>query len=253
MKPTQKKSNAKFSLVDLAFADLNGHLIEDFPPVSGSFHFINAYSLYCASLDVTLLDVYQNEGSTLFVDSHWLSQALGSALNLNVSQTRGPTFFKTAIASWDRSHFFLGTTPETLGRLISNAKLLNPAIDVAGSYSPPFGPVTAQTIEKIDVLIENLKPDVIWVGLGTPKQDFETLRLASKFGTSVFAVGAAFDFLAGTVNEAPLVLRKIGLEWFYRLIKEPGRLWRRYLLGNTYFIFLSLRTWWHAISHRSNP
>ncbi|KRE74505.1 hypothetical protein ASG77_07320 [Arthrobacter sp. Soil762] len=81
----------------------------------------------------------------------------------------------------------------------------------------------------------------MWVGLGTPKQDWEARRLAASIGATTIAVGAAFDFAAGTVKEAPKWVRLIGFEWFFRLCSQPKRLWRRYLIGNFEFLIVACR------------
>ena len=86
--------------------------------------------------------------------------------------------------------------------------------------------------------IRHCKPDFIWVCLGSPKQDFISSAISLEFGITSIAIGAAFNFVSGYVKEAPLFLRIIGLEWLYRLFKEPKRLWRRYLFGNFQFLLL---------------
>jgi len=82
---------------------------------------------------------------------------------------------------------------------------------------------------------------VVWVGLGTPKQDFEAQRICDSLQVTAAAVGAAFDFVAGTKPEAPDWMRRLSLEWAFRLMSEPRRLWRRYLFGNSRFIMLVAR------------
>jgi N-acetylglucosaminyldiphosphoundecaprenol N-acetyl-beta-D-mannosaminyltransferase len=88
--------------------------------------------------------------------------------------------------------------------------------------------------------IRSASPDIVWVGLGTPKQDFEVSRLASE-GFMAIAVGAAFDFSAGTKKTAPSWMTTAGLEWLYRFGSEPRRLWRRYLVGNVIFLKSAMR------------
>jgi N-acetylglucosaminyldiphosphoundecaprenol N-acetyl-beta-D-mannosaminyltransferase len=94
-----------------------------------------------------------------------------------------------------------------------------------------------------DRAITEADPDIVWIGLGTPKQDFEAARLARATGRCCIGVGAAFDFAAGAKREAPAALRRFGLEWAFRLATEPGRLWRRYVLGNPRFLLLLFRAW----------
>ena len=90
-------------------------------------------------------------------------------------------------------------------------------------------------------MLKESKAQVVWVGLGTPKQDFVVHEISKQMPITAIAVGAAFDYLAGTLAETPKVIQKIGFEWLYRLIKEPRRLWRRYLLGNIKFIWISIK------------
>jgi N-acetylglucosaminyldiphosphoundecaprenol N-acetyl-beta-D-mannosaminyltransferase len=93
-------------------------------------------------------------------------------------------------------------------------------------------------------LINRACPDIVWVGLGTPKQDFWVAHFRTMLEAPVLiAVGAAFDFHSGGVRQAPRWMMKCGLEWFYRLCREPRRLWRRYLVGNVVFLALILRQW----------
>ena len=112
-----------------------------------------------------------------------------------------------------------------------------PGLKVVGAYSPPFRPLTEVENKQIVEQINQANPDIIWVGLGTPKQD---LWMAShrKLLTApvIIAVGAAFDFHTGRISQAPSWMQRIGLEWLYRLIQEPKRLWYRYLVYNPLFI-----------------
>ncbi len=140
-------------------------------------------------------------------------------------------------------HFYYGGSDEkTVALLRKNLEEKFPGLSVVGHYVPPFRPLTEE--EKADVVkrIDESGADVVWIGIGTPKQDFwaEEMRPLLKAPVLV-AVGAAFNFHAGTVSQAPLWMRRSGLEWFFRLCAEPRRLWRRYVLGNPRFVFLVLK------------
>jgi N-acetylglucosaminyldiphosphoundecaprenol N-acetyl-beta-D-mannosaminyltransferase len=139
------------------------------------------------------------------------------------------------------SHYFLGSTPEVLDELQRRLHDRYPGIDIVGAESPPFRPLTAQELEEQDRRIQDSGASIVWVGLGTPKQDVEAQRLADRLPVVAIAVGAAFDFAAGTLAEAPEWVTTAGLEWLFRLSREPRRLWRRYLFGNVRFIVASLR------------
>ena len=106
--------------------------------------------------------------------------------------------------------------------------------------SPPFRQLTTGELKDQDSIIRGDAPDIVWVGLGTPKQDYEAQRLASESGFVAIAVGAAFDFSAGTKREAPVWMRNLAIEWVYRFMSEPQRLWRRYIIGNAVFLFAVL-------------
>lgn len=162
----------------------------------------------------------------------------------NFSQVRGPSLFVECL---DRGryqqigHFFLGGTEELLDALVREANLLFPGVKICGTYSPPFRELTDDEIAEQDRIIARARPQIVWVGLGTPKQDFEAQRITDKLGVTTAGVGAAFDFVAGTKPEAPDWISRMSMEWFFRLATEPRRLWRRYVFGNSRFIYLVFR------------
>lgn len=141
-------------------------------------------------------------------------------------------------------HFFLGGDDETNARLIQRLKEKYPGLIIAGRCAPSFGPWTAEEEAFICDQINQSHADIVWVGLGSPKQDFWMARNRAKLNAPVLiGVGAAFDFLAGVKPQAPCWMQKAGLEWLFRLCCEPRRLWKRYLFGNTkfiYFLFLEI-------------
>lgn len=159
-------------------------------------------------------------------------------LRSDAGRVRGPSFFVQTLDQGRREgvrHFFLGTTPETLARLQANVEIRYPGITITGSYAPPFAPVTEAFVSDCAARVNASNADIVWVGLGTPKQDFLTLELAKLTSRHCVGVGAAFDFAAGTAREAPKWIQDSGLEWLYRFILEPRRLWKRYLVGNFQF------------------
>ncbi|MFA5688384.1 MAG: WecB/TagA/CpsF family glycosyltransferase [Kiritimatiellales bacterium] len=137
------------------------------------------------------------------------------------------------------SHFFYGATDKVLAQLKANLLEKFPGLQIAGMYSPPFRPLTAG--EKADVIerINASGADIVWCGLGTPKQDYWVAEFQPELNAAaVIAVGAAFNFHAGEIPQAPRWMMRSGLEWLFRLGAEPKRLWRRYLIGNPRFILL---------------
>ena len=133
-----------------------------------------------------------------------------------------------------------GVAPELQRRL--EAKF--PGIKIVGTYTPPFRPLNETEEANLIRLVNEKKPDIIWVGLSTPKQEKFMAQYQDKFdATLMFGVGAAFDFHAGRVRQAPRWMQRSGLEWFFRLCCEPRRLWRRYLRNNPLFAFRFFCQW----------
>lgn len=117
-----------------------------------------------------------------------------------------------------------------------------PGLKVVGTYSPPFRELTETEDDQIVARINQAAPDLVWVGLSTPKQErWVAAHMGRIEAPAMLAVGAAFDFHAGLVRQAPSWLQRIGLEWLYRLYREPRRLWRRYLRNNPIFVASILR------------
>ena len=111
-------------------------------------------------------------------------------------------------------------------------------MQIAGTYEPPFRPLNAEEEEELKKLIRDARPDMMWVGLSTPKQErFMAEHLDRLEVTLMAGVGAAFDFHAGRLRQAPRWMRRSGLEWLFRLGCEPRRLWKRYLKNNPLFVF----------------
>lgn len=151
-------------------------------------------------------------------------------------------------------HYFYGGTPEVLRALTSRLSERFPGLQVAGCWAPPFRPLTEAEESDVEVRINAATPDVVWVGIGTPKQDFWIARFRPRLDAPVLiAVGAAFNFHAGHVRQAPRWMMRCALEWLFRLLMEPGRLWRRYLVGIPRFAWLLLqyRLWHHNSENKS--
>ncbi|MFP4473828.1 MAG: WecB/TagA/CpsF family glycosyltransferase [Candidatus Omnitrophota bacterium] len=139
-------------------------------------------------------------------------------------------------------HFFYGAAPETLEKLCGNLERANPQIVIAGRISPEFHETAVPESQDVVDRINAAKPDILWVGLGSPKQDVWMAMHRARLEVPVMiGVGAAFDFLAGHKRRAPRWMQNAGLEWLFRLWTEPCRLGRRYIIGNSKFIFYALR------------
>lgn len=137
-------------------------------------------------------------------------------------------------------HFFYGSTEETLGKLAERLEAAHGGIQIAGMYSPPFGPVSAAEDEEIVRLINEARADFVWVGLGAPKQERWMAEHQGKVKGLMVGVGAGFDYFAGNIKRAPEWMQRGNLEWVYRLMQEPGRLFRRYLHTNAVFLWKTL-------------
>jgi N-acetylglucosaminyldiphosphoundecaprenol N-acetyl-beta-D-mannosaminyltransferase len=148
-------------------------------------------------------------------------------LLLRHSETRGYT------------HYLYGASESTLLRLQSRLATEYVGAQIVGAYSPPFRDVSDAEDKCIVEKINHANPDIVWIGLSTPKQECWMAAHRSLLDARVLiGVGAAFDFLAGTVKQAPRVIQRSGFEWLYRLCLEPRRLWKRYAVNNSRFILL---------------
>jgi N-acetylglucosaminyldiphosphoundecaprenol N-acetyl-beta-D-mannosaminyltransferase len=169
----------------------------------------------------------------------WLGRRKGFR---EVSRTYGPDLMTRLCTTEDGrglKHFFYGGTSEVCDRLVQRLEEKFPDIIVAGTFAPEFMPAAEVVPDRVRLLINAARPDILWVALGAPKQDFWMALNRPLLDVPVMiGVGAAFDFLAGVKPQAPGWMQRIGLEWLFRLCAEPRRLWKRYLVGNSLFI------WW---------
>jgi N-acetylglucosaminyldiphosphoundecaprenol N-acetyl-beta-D-mannosaminyltransferase len=136
------------------------------------------------------------------------------------------------------SHFFFGGKPGVADELARVLQARFPGLRVAGTFSPPFGPLNQEERDALAKKVRETRPDFFWVGIGMPKQEkFMAEYISILPEAKIFiGVGAAFDFFTGRVWQAPRWLMRLGLEWLFRLFQEPKRLWRRYLIYNPLFI-----------------
>jgi N-acetylglucosaminyldiphosphoundecaprenol N-acetyl-beta-D-mannosaminyltransferase len=147
-----------------------------------------------------------------------------------------PRLFVESQRRGDR-HYLYGATQATLQRLQQELLAIAPKARIVGTYSPPFRPLTPAEDSRIVAEINAARPDIVWVGLSTPKQELWMAAHRTRLDAAVLiGVGAAFDIQAGAIARAPHFLRRTGFEWTYRLFKEPRRLWRRYLANNPRFL-----------------
>jgi N-acetylglucosaminyldiphosphoundecaprenol N-acetyl-beta-D-mannosaminyltransferase len=152
------------------------------------------------------------------------------------SRVAGADVFDELCRRDGHRHFFLGSTPEVLQQLLARVERRYPRIEVAGAYSPPFGPALFDELPSVCRHIDETGADLVWVGLGAPRQEqwMEEARPLLQ-APLLLGVGAVFEFAAGTRRRAPGWMQRGGLEWAYRLAQEPRRLARRYVVTNTAF------------------
>jgi N-acetylglucosaminyldiphosphoundecaprenol N-acetyl-beta-D-mannosaminyltransferase len=182
------------------------------------------------------------QGSTMTVPDGmplvWAANLLGEDLT---DRVYGPELMlRYCERSRDKGHrIFLygGRDQGSLAQLALNLRLRFPGIKIVGGYSPPFRPLTADEEASVADQINVAHPDVVWVGIGVPKQEKWMAQMRDRIEAPVMAaVGAAFDFHAGRVSMAPSWMQERGLEWTYRIAQEPRRLLPRYLIHNPRFV-----------------
>ncbi len=145
--------------------------------------------------------------------------------------------------------FFLGSTEEVLGLLTARVKKEYPNVDVVGAISPPFGDWPAELNESYLDEINRAEPDVLWVGMTAPKQEVWVHTNKARLNVPVIAsVGAVFDFYSGSTPRAPKWMQDAGLEWLYRFLKEPRRMWKRNFISTPKFIGLVIK--YHVLRAR---
>ena len=202
-------------------------------------HFANAYNIALAEYDRRYQEL-MNQGDYVFTDGTpvvWVGKKLHP--NQVWERVYGPDVTEWILHNSDPEkifHYFLGSTPETMEKLQSQIKTRFPLAQVVGYECPPFREPSESELAERDKRIEESGATLVWVGLGTPKQDYEVQRIARSLPVTAIAVGAAFDFIAHTVPQAPRWMQNSGLEWSYRLAREPRRLAKRYFWGNPQFI-----------------
>lgn len=168
----------------------------------------------------------------------WLSRLRG---HRHVERVYGPDLMlaccRTSVSKNYR-HFFYGGGPGVPERLAARLGERFPGLNIAGTWSPPFRELTPTEEQETIDRIASTRPDIVWVGMSTPKQERWMARFVGRLPVPVLiGVGAAFDMHAGLKKQAPRWMQRSGLEWLFRLATEPRRLWRRYLINNPWFLW----------------
>jgi N-acetylglucosaminyldiphosphoundecaprenol N-acetyl-beta-D-mannosaminyltransferase len=175
----------------------------------------------------------------------WALNLLGHRLK---DRVYGPDLMDKACAravrTGRRMYLYGGRNNGALAQLARNLQLRYPGLQIVGGNVPPFRPLTADEEDTVATDIRRSGAEIVWVGIGVPKQEKWMARMTPRLRSHVLVgVGAAFDFHGGLIPQAPAVLQRLGLEWAFRLAQEPRRLWRRYLRYNPRFIAGFARQW----------
>lgn len=179
----------------------------------------------------------QNGGILAIPDGGPLSSVGRKRGAENMYRTAGPSYMGEMFKLGGYRHYFYGSTPETLEKLHANLIRDYSDIQIVGMYSPPFREMTEDEDESIVEQINAVNPDFLWVGLGAPKQEKWMAAHQGRVKGLMVGVGAGFDYFAGNIERAPEWMQKNNLEWVYRLLQDPKRLFKRYLVTNTKFIW----------------
>jgi N-acetylglucosaminyldiphosphoundecaprenol N-acetyl-beta-D-mannosaminyltransferase len=205
----------------------------DYMCVSNVHTTVTAYEdkAYCA---------VQNGGIMAIPDGGPLS-SLGQRRGYKEMQrTTGPSYMEEILKVSEEKgyrHYFYGSTRETLKKMEQTLDMAYPGLQIAGMYSPPFRPMSEEEDQEIVDRINETSPDFIWVGLGAPKQEKWMAAHQGKLTGFMVGVGAGFDYFAGNIDRAPEWMQRNNLEWVWRLMQDPGRLFGRYWHTNTRFIW----------------
>lgn len=209
-------------------------------------------SYICISNVHTTVLAYRDEAYRAVQNGSALNLPDGKPLSMvqkyrghkNAGRVPGPDLMPALFAlSEERgySHYFYGSTPETIKALEKNLHERYPKLRIAGLYSPPFRPLTEEEDKQVIDMINAAQPDFIWIGLGAPKQEKWMADHRGKLSGVMLGVGAGFDFHAGTVRRAPKWMQEICMEWLWRMTQDPKRLLPRYLDTNFSFIYYLLK------------
>ena len=200
--------------------------------------FSNVHTTVMAKENPAYRDIL-NEAALTYPDGAPIAKLQRKRKNPTAERVAGPDFMKLMFketSDGSVKHYFYGSKEETLNALRKNLLAEFSDLNICGMYSPPFRALTTEEDEQITHMINDSGADIVWVGLGAPKQEQWMNAHKGKINGVMMGVGAGFDFHAGTIQRAPVWTQKMGLEWLYRLTQDPKRLFKRYLVTNTKFL-----------------
>ena len=223
------------------------HVIRHIKSLKGQYIcFSNVHTSVMAREDASYRDVL-NGAAFVFPDGKPIAVLQQKSGIVGAERVAGPDFMEHMFRDTQDGrigHFFYGSSQETIDALRENLTKRYPGINIKGMYSPPFRPLSEEE-DKADVdMINASGADIVWIGLGAPRQEKWMNAHKGQINGVMMGVGAGFDFHGGTIKRAPFWIQKIGLEWLYRLFQDPGRLFKRYFVTNGKFI-------WYLITRRN--
>lgn len=220
----------------------NKEILSQVPQGKVLINTINAHSYNTALKDSLFAEALQKgdilipDGASIVMACRWLK-----AKSQPTERIAGWDLFELEMERLNREGgkcFFMGSSEKVLGLIREKAAHVYPNITVE-TYSPPYKPEFSEEDNKAIIhAINTAKPDLLWIGMTAPKQEKWTYTHWKELNINCHCgnIGAVFDFFAGTVERAPMWWQEHSLEWLYRLIKEPKRMWRRYIIGNALFL-----------------
>lgn len=219
------------------------YLDENIDDIKGDYICVSNVHTTVTSYEDASYCAVQNGGLMAIPDGGPLSTVGHRRGYKNMTRTTGPNLmgeiFSISVKNGYR-HYFYGSKEETLELLEKKLKKKYQGIQIVGMYSPPFRPLTEEEDKAAVDRINEAKPDFVWIGLGAPKQEKWMAAHQGKIDGLMLGVGAGFDYFAENIKRAPMWMQKSNLEWLYRLMQDPKRLFKRYWSTNTKFI-------WNAI------
>ena len=220
-------------------SEVAGYLIRHAEELAGEYIcFSNVHTTVMAADDPEYREIL-NHSALTFPDGMPVAKKIRENGFSEAERVAGPdlmeALFKKSMGT-GRKHYFYGSSEKTIAALEKNLKEKYPWMEIVGMVSPPFRALTEEEDDAAVAAINESGADFVWIGLGAPKQEKWMNAHRGKIHGVMLGVGAGFDFHAGTIRRAPSLIRRLGLEWFYRLLQNPGRLLKRYFITNTKFL-----------------
>ncbi len=216
------------------------YLMKNLADIKGDYICVSNVHTTVTSYDSDSYCAIQNGGLMAIPDGGPLSSVGRKRGHQEMERTTGPSLMGEIFqisAEKGYRHYFYGSTEETLKLLEKKLNENYPGIQIAGMYSPPFRVLTEEEDRQIVENINSANADFVWIGLGAPKQERWMAAHQGKVNGLMIGVGAGFDYYAGNIKRAPMWMQKCNLEWLYRLMQDPKRLFKRYFYTNTKFIW----------------